>query len=430
MPTTPPQTEQLARLAEGSRAQDEQLAQGIDELKTRWATIHDEWRERAEAALVGEGDASNPPRPRELPRLIAQMDRLLDRVAAGERALLGDEDAAGDAALRVRAQRLLNESLLHHVASAINPLQQAMLTSDADLADAARRALAAARSDVARMLQEVPLLHAREVHAARAEELGAERFIYLGPSDGRNRPFCASKVGQAFTREEIAALDNGQGLDVMTRCGGWGCRHHWRAMSVEYEALTAMLASRERDEEEGPWMDVQLPDEESAIALLRLGTRLHQDCAEYIEKGQIVLHLLSDLEWTDMMRVLGQSHIAAGFMDEIYLDDFVETYSNNDALSNGANAFVKTSSSQRLMIMIHEVAHCFFWSNFRALCPPERYVREQEYFAWRSEEKYRKARGWHSMFSDDNYLRREVDELYGFEHEEDYKDLFEDDNDE
>jgi hypothetical protein len=414
MPTTPPQTAQLARLVEGSRAQDELLAQGIDELKTRWATIHDEWRERAEAALVGEGDASNPPRPPELPRLIAQMDRLLDRVAAGERALLGDEGAAGDAALRVRAQRLLNESLSYYIASAINPLQQAMLTGDADLADAARRAVAAARSGVGRALHEVALLHAREVHAARAKELGAERFIYLGPSDGRNRPFCADKVGKTFTREEIAALDNGQGLDVMTRCGGWGCRHHWRAMPLAYDALAQLVASRERDEVDGPWVDIEIPDEESAIALLRLGNELHNEFADMVQREQIVLLLLDDNQWSETILVLANEYVKAEYLQPEDVQAFLDFNSKMDGVSSGQNALVRITSRERLLIMIHEVAHGYFWNTQRERFSGIQYRREQEYFAFRAEEAYRKHRGWPLEFSDDFQLRKKVDELYGF----------------
>jgi hypothetical protein len=265
MPTTPPQTAQLARLVEESRAQDEQLAQGTRELRARWAAIHKDWNARAEVALESSApDASQPPQPKGLPKLIAQMERLLDRVAAGEAALLGGDAAGGDEALRVRAVRLLNESLSYHIASAINPLQQAMSTGDPDLTAAARRALEGAQGRVDQALQEVPMVHAREVQAAHAEELGADRFIYLGPSDGRNRPFCADKVGKTFTREEIALLDNGQGLDVMTRCGGWGCRHHWRAMPLAYEALAQGIYEPHDDEFRrmmGLPVELELPEE-------------------------------------------------------------------------------------------------------------------------------------------------------------------------
>lgn len=319
MPQPPPQTEQLARLVEGSRAQDEQLALGIDALQQRWATIHADWSAQAEAALVEGADASTPPLPRALHALIAQMDSLLARVAAGERALLGDEDSAGDAARRARAQRLLNESLAKHIASAINPLQQAMLTGDAALEDEVRRALSATRSAVDRAIQETTLLHAREVHAARAEELGADRFIYLGPADSRNRPFCAGKVGKTFTREEIAQLDNGQGLDVMTRCGGWGCRHHWRAMPLAYEGLAFLAVDKNafiqgRSNEISTW-DQDFIDrgiEPVPQDFVNLFRQISQDpdddlarIANLLDQGHISLRVVDQVQFAKMLNTIG-----------------------------------------------------------------------------------------------------------------------------
>lgn len=54
-----------------------------------------------------------------------------------------------------------------------------------------------------------------------------DRFLYFGPEDSRNRPFCAAHVGKTYTVKEIRVMDNGQGLPVATSCGGYRCRHNW-----------------------------------------------------------------------------------------------------------------------------------------------------------------------------------------------------------
>ena len=50
-------------------------------------------------------------------------------------------------------------------------------------------------------------------------------YVYVGPRDEKNRPFCARWVGKASARPED--LDNGQGLPVPDYCGGFNCRHSW-----------------------------------------------------------------------------------------------------------------------------------------------------------------------------------------------------------
>ena len=50
-------------------------------------------------------------------------------------------------------------------------------------------------------------------------------FVYVGPKDQKNRPFCAKWVGKANV--DPRKLDNGQGLPVEDYCGGYNCRHSW-----------------------------------------------------------------------------------------------------------------------------------------------------------------------------------------------------------
>lgn len=76
----------------------------------------------------------------------------------------------------------------------------------------------------------------RAVTARKAEAVGIEELIYLGPNDKLTRPFCNGVLGRSpaiYTVEEIGAMDNGQGLDVLTFGGGYNCRHSWQPVSPE-----------------------------------------------------------------------------------------------------------------------------------------------------------------------------------------------------
>jgi hypothetical protein len=50
-------------------------------------------------------------------------------------------------------------------------------------------------------------------------------FVYVGPRDAKNRPFCRQWVGKAVV--DPRKLDNKQGLPVEDYCGGYNCRHSW-----------------------------------------------------------------------------------------------------------------------------------------------------------------------------------------------------------
>lgn len=73
----------------------------------------------------------------------------------------------------------------------------------------------------------------RVVHAEKAKKAGMDKFLYIGPEDDITRPFCQDYVGKILTADEIAELDNGQGLPVEIYGGGYNCRHHWRPVSDE-----------------------------------------------------------------------------------------------------------------------------------------------------------------------------------------------------
>lgn len=66
--------------------------------------------------------------------------------------------------------------------------------------------------------------------AYKSDKAGIVRFTYQGPP--AERPFCInllalSQQGKSWTRKEIEAMDNGQGLDPFIYKGGYNCRHWW-----------------------------------------------------------------------------------------------------------------------------------------------------------------------------------------------------------
>jgi hypothetical protein len=66
----------------------------------------------------------------------------------------------------------------------------------------------------------------RRVTMATWKQAGLRRFMYRGPKDVKNRPFCARHVGKVYTLEEIKRMDNGTKLmPVLVYGGGWSCRH-------------------------------------------------------------------------------------------------------------------------------------------------------------------------------------------------------------
>lgn len=69
----------------------------------------------------------------------------------------------------------------------------------------------------------------------QAERYGLDKFMYSGPADDNTREFCRRLLAGSdfYTKDEIAAMDNGQTNDVFTTCGGFNCRHKWVAVSGE-----------------------------------------------------------------------------------------------------------------------------------------------------------------------------------------------------
>lgn len=63
-----------------------------------------------------------------------------------------------------------------------------------------------------------------------ARQAGVEKYLYDGFLQPGSRPFCVKHFKKVYTYEQILQLDNGQGLDVWTSCGGFNCTHFWTAV--------------------------------------------------------------------------------------------------------------------------------------------------------------------------------------------------------
>ena len=62
-----------------------------------------------------------------------------------------------------------------------------------------------------------------------------KEYLFFGPADDRNRPFCAVHVGKTFTREEISRMRNDSPppfANVWVSGGGPNCRHNWLVQAL------------------------------------------------------------------------------------------------------------------------------------------------------------------------------------------------------
>jgi len=73
----------------------------------------------------------------------------------------------------------------------------------------------------------------RTISLAQSEIAGVEYYLYDGPRDERNRPFCAALTGHWVTSEELARLRNGQIEPAAIYGGGYNCRHRWVALDLD-----------------------------------------------------------------------------------------------------------------------------------------------------------------------------------------------------
>ncbi len=60
-----------------------------------------------------------------------------------------------------------------------------------------------------------------------AQQAGVKKFIYDGVLHPNSRLFCREHLGKKYTITQITKMNNGQGLPVLTSCGGYNCTHWW-----------------------------------------------------------------------------------------------------------------------------------------------------------------------------------------------------------
>lgn len=143
-----------------------------------------------------------------------------------------DQIVDGQAADVVRvfgvAQRQFREAVARGVLSS-GSLVDVVQEIQAEMAITYRQAQAAVDAAVMAVGRRSVMAEA----AALEQEEGIDLlYLYVGPRDAKNRPFCREWVGKAVTNPD--RLDNGQNLPVEDFCGGYNCRHSWAPLFVRY----------------------------------------------------------------------------------------------------------------------------------------------------------------------------------------------------
>lgn len=75
------------------------------------------------------------------------------------------------------------------------------------------------------------------VHVEKARQNGMQYMMYVGTMMATTRDFCAQRIMQAYSVEEINSWDfnwSGKRGPALAYRGGWNCRHHWRAVKKSW----------------------------------------------------------------------------------------------------------------------------------------------------------------------------------------------------
>ena len=138
----------------------------------------------------------------------AELDMIMDRQMADVVRVFGD------------AADIIREGVNRGVATS---------SSLADVVEAARSALRSTMAQAQAAVDSAIMAAGRRAVMAAAADVEDEGiplvYVYVGPKDAKNRPFCGQWVGKAVTNPE--RMDNGQKLPVEDYCGGYNCRHSW-----------------------------------------------------------------------------------------------------------------------------------------------------------------------------------------------------------
>lgn len=103
------------------------------------------------------------------------------------------------------------------------PLKASMSALSAQLERSEGRQLTEVKTKIAS--------YGRQVTAAVGESAGLDLYLYTGPRDGITRAFCKPLINKVVNEQQMARLDNGQGLPVRLSGGGYNCRHSWSPVS-------------------------------------------------------------------------------------------------------------------------------------------------------------------------------------------------------
>lgn len=177
---------------------------GYTDLLNRFVSRYGDAKQRAEQALKTLDI--------EVPRLAGLDEKALYALRTADYTYLKD---IGESAARQVAQKVVLNTLAGEPRSRIIEDVEKVL-------DGKFKSFAASYADTALVSYD------RRVNFDLWVKAGVKQFIFRGPKDIKNRPFCASHVGQVFTVKQIEGMDNKVGpMPVKYFGGGWGCRHVW-----------------------------------------------------------------------------------------------------------------------------------------------------------------------------------------------------------
>lgn len=183
----------------------------LAEAREQWAG---ELRKLADMALTNTAEAAGLP--------LTGLD--VEGWTAVQRGALENAASAWDTNIR----RVLGDALLRSSSEAVYATPDAVRQRIVDMVtDLTPQMVTEARTATA--------AYDRIISNTIADEVDPEGdtflWVYSGPVDGLQRPFCVGATGLAFTRAQVAMLRNKTpGMPVADFGGGYNCRHQWLHM--------------------------------------------------------------------------------------------------------------------------------------------------------------------------------------------------------
>jgi hypothetical protein len=166
------------------------------------------------------------------------------RAVQAVEAVLGKAPATMSVDVRTELDAIVNGQVADVVAvfkGSVPQMRQAVALgiasggSLADVVDQVRGIMEITHQRAASAVDSAIMAAGRRTVLSAADDSGLDLvYVYVGPKDVKNRPFCAFWVGKACT--EPALCDNEQGLPADDYAGGYNCRHSW-APTLPEEAI-------------------------------------------------------------------------------------------------------------------------------------------------------------------------------------------------